>query len=104
MKRLVLVAVIAASLPSHGEDLAAGSGRDLVQGHCSGCHSLALVTAQRGDRQFWLDTIRWMQEKHNLWLLPEAHERAILDYLASHYADSEWGRRPALAAHLLPEQ
>ena len=74
-----------------------------MQGHCSACHSLALVTAQRGDRQFWLDTIRWMQKKHNLWPLPEAQERAILDYLTRHYAETEWGRRPALARHLLPD-
>ena len=77
-------------------------GDHLVQGHCSACHSLALVVAQRGDRSFWLKTIRTMQTEHNLWQLPPTHEQAILDYLVEHYSEAEWGRRPGLPVHLLP--
>ena len=67
----------------------------LMQGHCSACHSLSLVTSQRGDRDFWLKTIRWMQETQNLWDLG-AHEKIIVDYLATHYAPSKKGRRQNL--------
>lgn len=84
------------------EVLPEAEAKPLVLGHCSGCHSLALVTAQRGDRQFWLDTIRWMQKKHNLWELPADQEAAILDYLAEHFAETDWGRRPALPRALMP--
>ena len=73
-----------------------------VRAHCSGCHSLRLVTAQRGDRRFWLDTIRWMQRTQKLWQIPPAQENAILDYLATHYDEQAWGRRPPLSPSLLP--
>ena len=77
-------------------------GKNLVLGHCSGCHSLALVTAQRGDQRFWLGTIRWMQEKHNLWQIPADQETVIVDYLAAHFTETDWGRRPAPPGELLP--
>ena len=79
-------------------------GKNLVLGHCSGCHSLALVTAQRGDQRFWLKTIRWMQKKHNLWPIPADQETVIIDYLAEHFADEDWGRRPALPQALMPAE
>ncbi|MEM1260995.1 MAG: hypothetical protein AAGH76_01230 [Pseudomonadota bacterium] len=74
----------------------------LVNGHCGACHSHRLVTAQRGDAEFWLDTIRWMQRTQNLWDLPADQEQAIVAYLAKHYNETEWGRRPALSPTLLP--
>lgn len=83
-------------------DLKPGAGADLVRGHCSACHSLNLVTAQRGDSAYWLKTIRWMQKTQNLWPLPPEHEKAILAYLEKNYNETEWGRRPPLAATLLP--
>ncbi|MEM6936354.1 MAG: hypothetical protein AAF552_07835 [Pseudomonadota bacterium] len=77
-------------------------GWQLVRAHCSGCHSLKLVTGQRGSRARWLSTIRWMQQKQNLWPIPEDQESQILDYLAAEYAPGQWGRRPPLPASLLP--
>jgi len=80
------------------------AGVELVQANCSICHALALVTSQRGDRQFWLNTIRWMQKTQNLWPIPAMQEQQILDYLAKNYNESEWGRRPPLSPALLPPQ
>ena len=77
-------------------------GWELVNGHCGGCHSHALVTAQRGDERFWRSTIRWMQRTQNLWEIPPQQEAALLAYLAEHYSESDWGRRPPLPALLLP--
>jgi len=77
-------------------------GWELVSANCGVCHSHRLVTAQRGDADFWLNTIRWMQKTQGLWPLPEEQEQVIIDYLASNYSESEWGRRPPLAASLLP--
>lgn len=104
MNRHTLLGMVLILLPHicTGADLAVGAGDDLVRGHCSGCHSLRLVTAQRGDRDYWLKTIRWMQRTQNLWVLPPAQEAVILDYLAEHYAESEWGRRPNLSPLLQP--
>ena len=94
--------VLAAAWARH-EGLAVQPGVHLVIGHCTACHSAELITAQRGDRAFWKKTIRWMQNTQNLWVLPPAHETAVLDYLAAHYAETEWGRRPALPPELMPD-
>ena len=74
----------------------------LVAAHCGGCHSLQLVTSNRGDRQIWLETIRWMQERQNLWQLDPQTEDQILTYLADNYPALAPRRRKPLAAHLLP--
>ncbi|MEM6809935.1 MAG: hypothetical protein AAF574_11920 [Pseudomonadota bacterium] len=87
--------------PSSG--LVVAPGWQMVQAHCSACHSLKLVTTQRGDREYWLELIRWMQKTQNLWDLPPAVETQVLDYLSTHYREDDWGRRPPLPARLLPD-
>lgn len=90
--------------PKVGSDahaLPPGEGKVLVAAQCSLCHSLALVTQNRADREGWRTLIRWMQKKHGLWELGEL-EAPILDYLENHYAPLGSGRRPPLAEHLLP--
>ena len=77
-------------------------GWQQVRAHCGACHSLRLVTANRGDEQQWLASIRWMQKKHNLWSLPADVEQSILGYLASQYPALEPSRRKNLAPELLP--
>lgn len=77
-------------------------GWELVLANCGACHSYALVTSQRGDEKFWRSTIRWMQKTQNLWQIPEPQESTIISYLAEHYNESDWGRRPPLAGILLP--
>ena len=74
----------------------------LVAAHCGGCHSLQLVTSNRGDRQIWLETMRWMQERQNLWQLDTQTEDQILTYLADNYPARAPRRRKPLAADLLP--
>ena len=76
---------------------------ELVLAHCSGCHSLGIVTGQRGSRERWLAMIRWMQETQNLWAFEPATEEKLLDYLAANYGMPERpARRLPLPAHLLP--
>jgi hypothetical protein len=77
-------------------------GWELVAAHCGGCHSHRLVTAQRGDEEFWRTTIRWMQRTQNLWVIPEAQEKVLIAYLARNYNETDWGRRPPLNASLMP--
>ena len=77
-------------------------GWEQVAAHCGGCHSYRLITAQRGDEAFWLNSIRWMQKTQNLWQLPPETEAAIVRYLGNHYDESDWGRRPPLSSALLP--
>lgn len=79
-------------------------GWELVSAHCGACHSYRLVTAQRGDAGFWLSVIRWMQKTQNLWQIPPDQEREIVEYLATNYNESDWGRRPPLPASLMPPE
>lgn len=69
-------------------ELEPGDGSQLVAAHCGACHSLSLVTQNRGDREHWTELIRWMQEDHNLWDLGDAEED-IVNYLATHYGAPE---------------
>lgn len=78
-------------------------GWEMAAAHCGACHSHALVTAQRGDAEFWRSTIRWMQKTQNLWQIPDAQERILIAYLEANYNESDWGRRPPLAQSLMPE-
>lgn len=77
-------------------------GWELVFAHCSACHSLQLVTSNRGDRDTWLRLIRWMQETQNLWQIEASAENRLLDYLARNYGAEDAVRRAQLPAHLLP--
>ena len=81
-------------------------GWEQVRAQCGGCHSYGLITNQRGNRQTWLDMIRWMQRTQNLWALPVATEVAILDYLAENYPAVSGAphRRKPLPAGLLPKR
>ena len=73
-----------------------------VRANCGGCHSHALVTSQRADRQTWLDIIRWMQETQNLWLFDPDTEAQILDYLADNYPPHPNRRRAPIPPSLMP--
>ena len=69
-----------------------GEHRMLVVANCTGCHSGKLVTQNRATREGWQNMIRWMQETQNLKDLGPDEEK-ILDYLSTHYAPAEQGRR-----------
>ena len=78
-------------------------GWELVKMHCGGCHSFALITNQRADRQTWLSMIRWMQQTQNLWSFSEDDENQILDYLAGAYPPRENRRRAPIPRELMPD-
>jgi len=75
---------------------------ELVRANCIACHSAKLVTQQRGTAAQWLSTIRWMQEKQNLWQFAPDVEARIIGYLAENYPPSENRRRAAIAPDLMP--
>ena len=82
--------------------LIVAEGWQTVRAHCGGCHSHKLVTAQRGNRETWLEMIRWMQETQNLWQFDAATEKTILDYLAANYSPSPVRRRAPIPPALMP--
>jgi len=70
-------------------------GFEVVKTTCTACHSAKLVTQNRASRAGWEQMIDWMQETQGLWELG-TNEPIILDYLATHYAPEEVGRRTNL--------
>lgn len=110
MKGLLLCALVLVSPPLLAADeidqatgLIKKPGWELVRIHCGGCHSHALVTAQRADRKTWLDIIRWMQATQNLWQFDPATESQIIDYLAANYPPQPHRRRAPIPPSLLPD-
>ena len=92
--------LVAETDPQTGLEIA--PGWEQVKVHCGVCHSLKLVTQNRGDRETWLGLIRWMQETQNLWPLPPEVEIQVLDYLSVNYAARLNQRRQPLPAELMP--
>ena len=93
---------LAASFPKDTDSgLIMGHGWTTVRAVCSACHSLKLVIQNRGDRDTWLERIRWMQKTQGLWKLG-MQEKVILDYLAEFYGVSKRRRIPGLPASLQP--
>lgn len=99
---LVLLVLTAAAEFDEATGLVKNPGWETVRIHCGGCHSHALVIAQRADRQTWLDMIRWMQATQNLWQFDPATESQILDYLADNYPPQPNRRRAPIPPSLLP--
>ncbi len=95
-------ALIAAEVDA-ASGLIKNPGWEQVRAHCGGCHSHALVTGQRADRNTWLDIIRWMQATQNLWQFQPDVETQILDYLAANYPPQANRRRAPIPPSLMPE-
>lgn len=77
------VAAAAYSLPPERPvTLPPGPGVELVQAHCSACHSLDYVTTQpRGKgARFWADNVEKMIDTHGAEIPPE-DAKAITAYL-----------------------
>ena len=91
MRKLLLSSILLLAGPGAlaetdpASGLTIAPGWELTYANCAPCHSTRLVTQNRLSRAGWLSTIRWMQEKHNLWPLGD-HEEVILDYLEANYS------------------
>ena len=100
---LLLPGVVCATDIDEVSGLIKNPGWEQVRAHCGGCHSHALVTGQRADRNTWLDIIRWMQQTQNLWLFQPQVETQILDYLSENYPPQPNRRRAPIPPSLLPQ-
>lgn len=104
---LLFLTLLPALASANDIDAASGlikkPGWEQVRAHCGACHSHALVTAQRADRNTWLDIIRWMQATQNLWQFQPEVEAQILDYLAANYPPQPNRRRAPIPQSLMPK-
>jgi sulfite dehydrogenase (cytochrome) subunit B len=87
---LALAAVASAAIaapyrlpPEPAIALPPGPGVELVQAHCSACHSLDYITTQPPamGQAFWADTIAKMIKTYGA-EIPADHQAAIIAYLA----------------------
>lgn len=70
-------------------------GFSVIKAQCGSCHSTKLVAQNNLSRQGWLELIRWMQDKQNLWDLGD-QESIVLDYLEKNFGPKNNGRRKKL--------
>ena len=75
---------------------------EIVRANCIACHSPKLITQQRGSADQWLNMIRWMQAKQNLWQFDAETEDKIVSYLADNYPPQDDRRRMAILPDLMP--
>lgn len=75
---------------------------EVVRNNCIACHSPKLITQQSGSAAQWLNMIRWMQKKQNLWQFDPETEKKIIDYLAENYPPQEDRRRAPIPPDLMP--
>ena len=100
--------LLAGGAVAHDADLDPVSGLkmtgdwEIVRANCIACHSARLVTQQRGSATQWLNMIRWMQAKQNLWQFQPDVEQRIVTWLAENYPPSEDRRRAAIPPDLMP--
>ena len=107
---LAVVALLAASAFANADNveldpftgLKMAGDWELVRNNCIACHSSKLITQQRGSEAQWLNMIRWMQKKQNLWQFDPDTEKKIIGYLAGYYPPQADRRRAAIPPDLLP--
>jgi hypothetical protein len=75
---------------------------EIVRNNCIACHSPKLITQQSGTAAQWLNMIRWMQEKQNLWQFDPETEERIVAYLAEYYPPQADRRRAPIPPDLMP--
>jgi hypothetical protein len=75
---------------------------EVVRNNCIACHSPKLITQQSGSASQWLDMIRWMQKKQNLWQFDLETEQKIVGYLAEYYPPQADRRRAPIPPDLMP--
>jgi mono/diheme cytochrome c family protein len=107
---LTVAALLAMCTTAHAEDvevdaftgLRMAGDWELVRNNCIACHSPKLITQQRGSEAQWLNMIRWMQKKQNLWQFDPDTENRIIGYLAENYPPQDDRRRASIPPQLMP--
>lgn len=80
-----------AGAPEQSAALPPGEGRDEVEGLCSACHSIRMVTQQRLSRARWDELLDWMVAEQGMPELDAETREKVLDYLADHLSPKSSG-------------
>ncbi|WP_256260892.1 cytochrome C [Shewanella sp. NIFS-20-20] len=63
-------------------------GWEMVNYQCNACHTTLIIPQNPGNKETWRKTIQWMVDSQGLWDLSDTWE-PVLDYLATHYGETE---------------
>jgi mono/diheme cytochrome c family protein len=75
------------------QDLPEGYGKSLLEGNCTGCHTLDRIVEKHWDAQGWQDAIAEMREKGST--LAEEDVKDLVDYLAKNFGVRPTDATPA---------
>ena len=89
---LILTTVLGIGAFAAVQDLPDGYGKSLLEGNCTGCHTLERIVQKRWDEQGWNDAIAEMREKGSP--LAEEDVKDLVEYLTTNFGPA----RPDAAA------
>jgi len=90
LKLLIISTLLTSSLFATEIDMTTGliidNGLSDIKENCTICHTGRFIVVNGGDRKFWKEKIKAMQEGFGLWELREGQEERILEYLSKNYS------------------
>ena len=90
IKLLIITTLLATSLYATQTDMTTGliidNGLSDIKENCTICHTGRFIVVNGGDRKFWKEKIKAMQEGFGLWELRKGQEERILEYLSKNYS------------------
>jgi len=90
VKLWAIIAIFATTIYATETDMTTGliidKGLSDIKENCTICHTGRFIVVNGGDRRFWKEKIKAMQEGFGLWELREGQEKRILDYLSKNYS------------------
>ncbi|QDF67219.1 cytochrome C [Shewanella sp. SNU WT4] len=78
-------------------------GWEMVNYQCNACHTSLIIPQNSGSKDTWRKTIQWMVDTQGLWDLSDTWE-PVLDYLATHYGETEMDMTKFRRLPLIAEQ
>ncbi|MBV8911929.1 MAG: hypothetical protein JOZ05_02680, partial [Acetobacteraceae bacterium] len=95
ISRIALSTALLLGLPAAAQTLPEGSGKEVVQKACLGCHEVARIVASGYNRQDWDNVVHMMQNTGAP--VPADQVATVVDYLAMNFPE-----KPKPAAASLP--
>jgi len=90
IKLLIITTLLTTSIYATQTDMTTGliidNGLSDIKENCTICHTGRFIVVNGGDKKFWKEKIKAMQEGFGLWKLKEGQEERIIDYLSKNYS------------------
>jgi hypothetical protein len=90
VKLWIITVLFATTVSATQTDMTTGliidRGLSDIKENCTICHTGRFIVVNGGDRKFWKEKIKAMQDGFGLWKLRAGQEERILDYLSKNYS------------------